>query len=102
MRVTPLLRRLGQQHSFKRVVGDARGFEILDLRVHAVALANAVEPRAVVERFGGGAALPQIDAPGPTVLGVDELLADQPWYGPETGRDLAEMRSAIGEAYARR
>src|SRR5690348_15274315 len=41
----PLLRRTAGQDRPGRIVGDARGLEELDLRVHAVALEDAVEPR---------------------------------------------------------
>ena len=64
------LLRVGEQHRVDRVVGHASGVEILDLRVHAVALAHAGEPRPRIERLGVGARLPQIDATGPAVLGI--------------------------------
>src|SRR4051812_16940023 len=86
-----LFRRVRQQHRFRRIVCDAGGMEILDLRVHAVALADAVEPRPAVEGFGVAAVLPQIDAAGPAVLGIDELLPDQPRHAAEAWRDVAEM-----------
>src|SRR5205823_13303488 len=47
-----LFRCFGQQHRFRRIVGDAGGLEILDLRVHAVALADTPQPRPAVERLG--------------------------------------------------
>src|SRR5437868_1707024 len=69
-----LFRRVRQQYRLGGIVGDAGGLEILDLRLHTVALADAVEPRAGIKSLGIGAAVPQIDAAGPAVLGVDELL----------------------------
>src|SRR5579862_8366143 len=99
MRVTArLLGGVGQQDRLGRVIGDAGGLEILDLRVHAVALADAVKPRAAVEGVGGGARLPQVDPARPAVLGVDELLADQAGHGAEPWRDLAEMSGAVLQA----
>src|SRR3977135_3038851 len=77
-----------------RIVGDAGGVEILDLRVHAVALADAGEPRPGVERLGVGAAPPQIAATGPAILGIDELLAYQARHRAEPRRDIAEMLGA--------
>src|SRR6516165_7189305 len=88
------LLRVGEQHRLGRVVGHASGVEILDLRIHAIALADAGEPRPRIERLGVGARLPQIDAAGPAVLGVNELLADEPLHRPKTRRDLAEMLGA--------
>src|ERR1700736_3351137 len=88
------LLRGGEQHRLGRVVGRASGVEMLDLRVHAVALADAGEPRPRIERLGVGARLPQIDAAGPAVLGINELLADEPRYRPKARRDLAEMLGA--------
>src|SRR5438046_23447 len=92
--VVNLFRGVWQQYRLERIVGDAGGVEILDLRVHAVALADAFEPWPIIEGLGVGAALPQIDAAGPTVLGIDELLAHQPRHLPKTRRDGAEMRGA--------
>src|SRR4029077_13885766 len=69
-------------------------WKILDLRIHAVALADAGEPRPAVERLGVGAALPQIDAASPAILGINELLAYQPRHAAEAGRDVAEMLGA--------
>src|SRR5215469_7850485 len=89
-----LLRSVGQQHGFDRIVGDARGLEKLDLRIHSVALADAVEPRPGVEGFGIGPALPQIDTAGPAVFRIDELIADKPRHRPEPRRDLAEIFGA--------
>src|SRR6266851_3515405 len=94
MRLIGLFRRVRQQYRFDRIVGNAGGLEILDLRLHAVAVANAVEPGSGVERVGVGAALPQIDAAGPAALGIDELLADEAWDAAEAGRNGAEMRGA--------
>src|SRR5437899_3150076 len=68
--------------------------EKLDLWVHAVALADPLEPGPGVERVCGGAALPEVNAAGPAVLGVDELLADKPRYAAKARCDLAEMRGA--------
>ena len=61
------LLRIGEQHRLGRVVGNTSGVEILDLRIHAVALADAGEPRPRIERLGVGARLPQIDAAGPAL-----------------------------------
>ena len=76
------------------IVGDRGGVEVADLGVHPVALADALEPGAGVEGLGVGAIPPQIDAARPTVLGIDELLADQPPHLAEAGRDLTEMFGA--------
>src|SRR5215472_4848855 len=97
VRMSWLFRRIGQQDRPDRIVGDAGCLEELDVRVHAVALADPIQPRPGVERVGRRPRLPQVDAPGPAVLGVDELLADQPGYGAEARRDGAEMRRAGGE-----
>src|SRR5712691_4702285 len=102
MRVIVLFRRVRQQYRLDRVVSNAGGVKIFDLRVHAVAVANAVEPGSGIERVGVGAALPQIDAAGPAVLGIDELLADEARDVAEAGRDVAEMRGAGVEIDARR
>src|SRR5215469_3357895 len=88
------LLRVGEQHRLGRVVGHASGVEILDLPVHAVPLADAGEARPRIERLGVGARLPQIDAAGPAVLGINELLADEPWHRPKARRDLPEMLGA--------
>src|SRR6202171_890192 len=96
------LLRVGEQHRLGRIVGHASGVEILDLRIHAVALANASEPRPRIERLGVGARRPQIDAPGPAVLGINELLANEPRHGPKDRRDLAEMLGAGLEVDTRR
>src|SRR5258706_16131410 len=77
------VRGVGQQHRRRGVVGNAGGGEILDLRVHAVARADAVAPRSGIERLGIGAGLPEVDATGPAVLGIDELLADQAGHAAE-------------------
>jgi hypothetical protein len=45
---------VGEQHRLGRVVGHASGVEILDLRIHAVALADAGKPRPGIERLGAG------------------------------------------------
>src|SRR6266851_5015269 len=100
MRVIALFRRVRQQYRLDRIIGNAGGLEKLDLRVHAVAVANAVEPGSGVERVGVGQALPQIDAAGPAVLGIDELLADEARDAAETGRNVAEMRGACVEVDA--
>src|SRR5258706_13854606 len=84
------VRGVGQQHLRRVVVGDAGGGEILDLGVHAVAFTDTVAPRSRIEGFGVGAALPKVDAAGPAVVGVDELLADQPGHRTEARCDLAE------------
>src|SRR5258708_1487018 len=84
------VRGVGQQHLRRVVVGDAGGGEIFDLRIHAVAFTDAVAPRPRIEGLGVGPALPQIDAAGPAVLGVDELLADQAGHRAEAWRELAE------------
>src|SRR5262249_8074877 len=93
---------LGDENRRARVVGDASGLEELDLGVHAVALADAVQPGPGVERIGRGLGLPQVDAAGPAVLGVDELLADQPRDVAEARGDGAEMSRAGGQADMRR
>ena len=55
------------------------------MRVHAVALADALQPRPGLERLGRCPRLPEIDAAGPAVLGVDELLADSPGTSRKPG-----------------
>src|ERR1700758_5365244 len=88
------LLRAGEQHRLGQVVSHASGVEILDLRVHTVTLADAGEPRPRKKRLGIGARLPQIDAAGPAVLGINELLADEARHRPKARRDLAEMLGA--------
>src|SRR5690242_7823124 len=60
-----VLRHTGEHDRSGRIVGDTCRLEELDLRVHAVALADAVEPGPGVERLGCGPCLPQVDAAGP-------------------------------------
>jgi len=76
--------------------------KVFNLRVHAIALTDAVEPRPRIERLRVGAGLPQIDAAGSAVLGINELLADEPWQGPKARRNFAEMFGARREADIRR
>src|SRR5215469_10086241 len=70
--------------------------EIADLGIHAVALTNAIEPRAGIEPLGVGASAPEIDPTRPAIIGIDELLAEQYRHIAEAGCDLVEMRGACG------
>ena len=63
-----LFRSSGQQDRLHRIVGDASRLEKLDLRVHAVARADAVEPGAGVERL----------APQPALLSLGGAVAGVP------------------------
>src|SRR5262249_20202379 len=101
-RALRLFGRIGQEDRAGCVVGDAGRLEELDLRVHAVALADAVQPGPGVERFGRCVCLPQVDAAGPAALGVDEVLADQPRDAAEARWDGADTRRAAAQAEARR
>src|SRR6516164_2946149 len=76
--------------------------EIANLGIHAVAFTNAIEPRAGIEPLGVGASAPEIDPTRPAIIGIDELLSDQPRYIAETGCDAAEMRGAGGLVDTRR
>src|SRR4029077_13150935 len=67
-----------------------------DLRAHAVALDDAVEPRPAVEDVGVRAGLPLIDASRPAALAPDEVLADQPLHALEPGCDLVKVLAAGG------
>src|SRR5262245_5369276 len=66
----------------------------LDLRPHAVALDDAVEPRSAVKALGILERLPLIDASRPAALAPDEVLADQALHVLEAGRDRVEMLPA--------
>ena len=84
------------------IVGDRGGVEVADFRVHAVALADAFEPRAGVEGLSVGAAPPQIASTRPAILGVDKLFANQPRHIAEAGSNPPEMLGAGGLVDARR
>src|SRR5215471_19258771 len=71
-----------------RVVGERKDLVELDLRRHAVALHDAVEPWPAVERFGVLNALPLVHATRPAAFAPDKVLADQPLHLAEAGRDL--------------
>src|SRR5580704_7328180 len=79
-----------------RVVGQREDLVELDLRVHAVALDDAVEPRPAVEDLGVLAGLPLVDASGPAPLAPDEVLADQSLHALEPRRDLVKVLAAGG------
>src|SRR5262249_25502454 len=64
--------------------------------------AYASQPRPRIECLGVGPCLPQIDAAGPAVFGINKLLADEPRHRPKAWRDLAEMLGAGLEVDARR
>jgi len=85
---------VGEQHRLGQIVSNASRVEVSDLRIHTVALSDAGEPRPRIECLGVGARLPQIDAAGPAVLGVNKLFADKPWHRAKTRRDLAKMLDA--------
>src|SRR5690349_868873 len=77
-----------------RVVGHRKNLIKLDLRFHAVALDDAVEPRSVVERLGFFDALPLVYAARPSAFAPDEVLADQPPHLAKARRNLVKMRAA--------
>src|SRR6266849_11129964 len=79
-----------------RVVGQREDLIELDLRAHAIALDDAVEPRAAVEDLGVLASLPLIDTSRPAALAPDEGLAEQSLHVLEPGRDLVKVRAAGG------
>src|SRR3984893_4921523 len=81
-----------------RLVGQRHRLEILDLRLVAVAGADAVAPGAGVEGFGVGLRFPHIDAAGDAAfLPADELLADEASGLQEIRRDLGKMLAAFLE-----
>src|SRR5258708_25599556 len=80
----------------RRLVGKRDRLKILDLRIVAVACANAVPPRAGIEGFGVGLGFPHIDATGDAAfLPADELLPEEAFGLQEIGRDLREMFAAF-------
>jgi hypothetical protein len=89
-------------HLATRVVGDREDLVELDLRLHAVALYNAVEPRSAVERLGVLDALPLIHASRPAAFAPDEVLAYQPLHLAEAGRDLVKVLATRGVVDLRR
>src|SRR6516164_8127031 len=97
-----LLCRGGQRHGGDGIVGDRGGVEVADFGVHAVALANSLQPRTGAEGLGVGAAPPEIDSTRPAILGIDELLANQPRHIAEAGSNPAEMLGAGSLVDARR
>src|SRR5712691_6165176 len=78
------------------VVREREDLVELDLRPHAVALDDAVEPCPAVEALGILARLPLIDASRPAALAPDEVLADQALHLLEVRRDLVEVLPAGG------
>src|SRR5882757_5506419 len=84
------------------VVGHRKDLVELDLRVHAVALNDAVEPRPSVERPGVLDALPLVDAARPIAFVPDEVLADQALHLAEAGGDLVKVLAARGVVDVRR
>src|ERR1700722_1351688 len=79
-----------------RLVRQRDGLEILDLRVVAVARANAVPPGAAVEGFGVFLGFPHVDATGDaSFFPADELLAQEAFGFQEIGRDSGEMLAAF-------
>ena len=95
-------RRFGIYDFAAGILHDRKCREIFDLRIHAVARQNAVEPWSLVERLGVGQRVPLIDASGDAVLGPDELLADETLLAGEARRDLVEVRQAFVSADGRR
>jgi hypothetical protein len=80
----------------RRLVGQRHRFEILDLRIVAVAGADAVAPGAGVERFGVVPGFSHIDAAGDAAFfPADELLAHETFGFEEIRRDFAEMLAAF-------
>src|SRR5713226_7497871 len=76
------------------VVREREDLVELDLRRHAVALDDAVEPCPAVKGLGILERLPLIDAPCPAALAPDEVLADQALHLLEAGGDLVEVLPA--------
>jgi hypothetical protein len=62
------------------VIDDHRRVEPANLRLRAVELIHARLPFIVVDRFGGGARFPQIDAAGDTVENRPPLSHWHPDY----------------------
>jgi hypothetical protein len=80
------------------LVGQRDGFKILDLRVVAVAGADAVAPGAGVEGFGVGLCFPHVNAAGDAAfLAADELLAHKTRRFEKIRRDLGEVLAAFLE-----
>src|ERR1700675_2594379 len=81
-----------------RLVGQRDRFKILDLRIVAVAGADAVAPGAGVEGFGVGLRFPHVNAAGDAAFpSADELLADETRRFEKIRRDLGEMLAAFLE-----
>src|SRR5438094_8097490 len=84
------------------VVGQREHLVELDLRLHAVSLDDAVEPRPAVKAPRVLEGLPLIDTPRPAGLAPDEVLAEQALHLPEPRGDLVEVRAAGGVVDVRR
>src|SRR6202790_5750326 len=81
-----------------RLVGQRHRLEILDLRIVAVAGADAVAPGAGVEGFSGGLRFPHVNAAGDAAFpSADELLAHKTRRFEKIRRDLGEMLAAFLE-----
>src|SRR5260370_7428137 len=73
-------------------IGQRDRCKILDLRVVAVARADAVAPGAAIKGFGVGLGFPHIDAAGDAAFfPADELLADKTFCFEEIRPDPAKM-----------
>src|SRR5665213_368967 len=85
------------------LVGQRHRLEIPDLRVVAVAGADALTPRTVVEGFGIRLRFPHVDPAGDAALLVaDELLAEEASGLQEVRRDFGEVRAAFLQPDRRR
>src|ERR1700676_1922669 len=81
-----------------RLVGQRHRLEILDLRIVAVAGADAVAPGAGVEGFSVGLRFPHVNAAGDRHFpSADELLAHKTRRFEKIRRDLGEMLAAFLE-----
>src|SRR5262245_38404258 len=79
-------RRAGEARA---LVGDRERFVVGDSRFAAIALADAVAPRAAVEVARRGEVLPDIRAAGDAAVHVvDELLAHETRHIEKVRRDL--------------
>src|SRR5262249_29601611 len=84
------------------IIGDRKDLVEVDLRIHAVAFDNAVEPRPAIKGLGVLDALPLVDAARPAAFTPDEVLADQPLQLAKPRCDLVKVLAAFGITDVRR
>src|SRR5258708_5014141 len=89
-------RLLEQLNLAARVVCYRKNLVKIDLRLHAVALDDALEPRPGVERLGVLDALPLVHAARPAAFGPDKVFADQARRLAEVRRDLVKVLATRG------